>query len=293
MNRLALSLGPLLAACATSPPAHIGPVTAIAVAADGRIAACSQAGIGVGDDVHDWRRERPFACAFSAAGELLAAGGDIGRHGCLQLHDPDGTDRLYLQRGDDVFYAVAIATDGRVAAGNASGRVWLGELDDLTGIVEAATLRHTGPCRALAFSPDGATLATGGRDGRLLLHHKTTGATREVLDHTAGIECLCWLGDERLAAGARDGRVRLHDRSGRLLRTWQRLRGAVLALAACGDDLLIGLEDGRLLRVHPERDEPEVIAAWSSPIFALAMLDQHRVLVGQQAALRVQALPVR
>lgn len=187
---------------------------------------------------------------------------------------------------DDVVGAVAGSPDARlVAAGAADGVVVVWSLDGDAPPKQVA--RHDGPCRGVAFV-DAGTLVSSGRDGRLLWIDLATGAVRERLDHTAGIECVVVGADGTVASGARDGRVRVHDASGRLVRTWQRLGGSVLALVECAPGWLAGTDTGRVLRLLPDREDAEPVAEPGVPVHALARastLRGERLLVGTQTGL--------
>ncbi|HZN40992.1 MAG TPA: hypothetical protein VFD82_19455 [Planctomycetota bacterium] len=234
-----------LAACALRPATHVGPVTATALVGERRFE-CSQAGVFEALPAGPrWLCDpgfRPFALAGRAAhGErtalLLVGGGTPAQSGEVALLDLGGHVAARAHLAQDLVYAVALATSAdQAAAACADGVVRVLHLPDLEP--EPTSWRHAGPAVAVAFSPDGALLASGGHDGVILLGSPETAATpRALLDHTAAVTCLLWTPDGRLTSGARDGKVRLHDRSGRLLHTWQRLGGAITHLAVRGGQI--------------------------------------------------------
>jgi WD40 repeat protein len=144
---------------------------------------------------------------------------------------------------DDLVYGAALAPEKALAAAAcADGAVHVFALPALTRT--ATPWRHEGPAVAVAFAPGGALLASAGRDGKILLGDPVADARPlALLDHTAAVTCLAWSTDgERLASGAVDGKVRLHERTGRLLRTWARLGGAVTAVELRADRIVASIE---------------------------------------------------
>ncbi len=263
-----------LAGCAAAPPAiHVGPVTAIARADDGALLSASQGGVLLGTPP-DLRRigasgHRPFAVAAIPGGErLLAGGGEPGQRGVLWVQDRH-LRFLHAQRvAGDVVTAVAVSGDGRLgAAGCADGTVLLWPLVDPLG-ARVAVAPHAGACRGVAFAAGGDAVLSCGVDGRLLRTPLPLAPPTEFLGHTAGIECLLLLPDGTVASGARDGRVRVHGSDGRLLRTWQRLGGAVLALAWTGQ-LCAGTDRGEVLLLLDDREAAVPLVTLPGPVHSL------------------------
>lgn len=186
-----------------------------AITRDGGLAILSTAGA-----VHHTPARRPTAAAWTAAG-LFVGGKDgsvsridpatgelgvptpvvpgaiwhlepladgrllVGSHGApenpVRLFDPATGAVTESQPGGPSRYHSAVSADGRLgAAGQQDGRVPIWEL--ATG-----TLLHTlhaddGPTLGVAFSPDGATLATTGFGGRVMLWDVATGTQLRSID---------------------------------------------------------------------------------------------------------------
>ncbi len=150
------------------------------------------------------------ALAFRPDGRELAAGG---ADGSLRLYDrahidqpprllvPEGAVVTALRYRPGTALLAAAATDGRV-------RLWdTGAPEDGPTELDAPA-----PMRALAFSPDGASLAAGGDGGALIWDVTRPASPPRVIGGAAEVRSLAVSRDGRLlAAGSAGGPIRLFD----------------------------------------------------------------------------------
>src|SRR5262249_10330732 len=119
--------------------------------------------------------------AYSANGKILASGGN----GAVRLWDADTSRELGHFPGSRCF---AVSPDGTRLASQAAagppGRVLL--WDTRSGKELHRLPAHQGEAFALAFSPDGKLLATGGLDGTLRLWNALTGKQVSLLTANGG-----------------------------------------------------------------------------------------------------------
>jgi WD40 repeat protein len=159
------------------------------------------------------------ALAVSPDGKVVAGGGD---DGAVQLWDAAGGKALEKSAGGtDWLLAVAFSPDGRsVAAGGYDGVVRVYATDTGKKLIEWKAQAAAPPgmpappasvVSALAFSPDGKTLAAGGTDGQVHLFQSADAKLlRSLTGHTSSVSGVAFHpGGAVLASSGRDRTVRL------------------------------------------------------------------------------------
>jgi WD40 repeat protein len=146
--------------------------------------------------------------SYSRDGRWLLTGGGRDR---AKLHDLRAGGRRTLGGWTGLLMALAITPDGARAAVSPNNGMALGLYDlkqDPPGLT-AVTIAWR--CRALAYSPDGAVLATANYDHTIRLLHGAFGFETHRLDgHTDQVLAVAFSPDGRtLASASRDGTVRL------------------------------------------------------------------------------------
>ncbi|TFG63791.1 MAG: hypothetical protein E4H36_04730 [Spirochaetales bacterium] len=172
----------------------------------------------------------------------------------------DGTIRIWDRRSGNLVRVVrevsgiaedlAVMPEKSVLAGAfQDGTIGL---YDKNGNVIRRIAAHSGAARAVAFSRNGTSLASGGADGFLKLWETETGRLiRSVPIRQEGITAVTWLpGTEFILTASAGGGLQVTDsRTGTEQKKIEAARTAIRSLAASdnGDRFAMGLEDGTIL----------------------------------------------
>jgi WD40 repeat protein len=206
------------AAIGASSVGHVGNVRGVAIdpagrwfASAGHDATVRVWDLATGDEVTrlDDHRSEALDVAFSADGALLAS---AGQDGAVIVYRTE--DFAEIARFELALPARAIAFNPVVDSQLAIGRQdWLVTVwDALTDDVVAELSGHDDRVFDVAFSPDGAAVASAGRDQKIIVHDVDTGRMlTELAGHSADVRSLAYTASGRLVSGSRDRTVMVWD----------------------------------------------------------------------------------
>jgi WD40 repeat protein len=182
-----------------------------------------------------------FAFALSADGRLMAASDQLGEVAVSAAPGGELSHRLTGAKGQLWRLAFSAAAD-RVAAGDADGKVYVWDLP--SGRLLWSRQRQP-VCQALAFSPDGRTLAVGGDHGPLKLHDVATGDETARIEVPGSTDCAFSRDSRRLATGGGAEVLWWDVMAGKVLRRFSGHRGVeALALDPAERHLATAAWDG-------------------------------------------------
>ena len=198
--------------------------------------------------------------AFTGDDALVSGAED----GLRRWRISDWSQAASRAEGTEAVASLAVSADLKlIAVGTLKGTVRVLDADSGRQLLELSGV--TGSVRALAFSPDGKTLAAGGDPDIHLWSIPSGAALGRLAGHTGKLWALAFDGTgNRLASGGSDKTVRLWDVSRRqqLLRLDAGERVRAVAFTSSGDELVTAgmqqpirmwsVADGRLLKSMDE-----------------------------------------
>ena len=194
--------------------------------------------IKTGKTIHTYSREGNLG-VFSPDGKTLASAGwrgielwEVGTH--------KNISSLKMLRTD--IRCLAFSPDSQILAWVREDQVKLwkhasGSLFGFIGLGITTLKGHTDEVHSVAFSPDGATLASAGRDKTVKLWNVSTGQNIRTLEHIKPVMNVAFSPDGKtLAAGRVGGEIELWNVStGQNLATFGKHKGAVFSVAFSPD----------------------------------------------------------
>lgn len=177
---------------------------------------------------------RILAAALSADGQLVATGHHDGTLRLWRAATGALEDELRPRGPPDPVTSVAFSVDGRLVAAAVGTRTVVWSVDRP---IAAIVLRHESAVAAVAFSPDGAHVATGDEEGVARVWRLRTRTSGVLVGHAGKVTSLSFSPDGRsLVTGSVDETARIWDTQTRDATAELRGHGGLVVAASFGRD---------------------------------------------------------
>ena len=180
-----------------------------------------------------------------------------------------GTALSVLRFHEGAVNAVAVLPDGRFASGSEDGRIalWRLGLPEPERVLEG----HAGPVAGLAVSPDGQTLASAAWDGTARLWPLAGGSARVLEGHKGTVNAVAFLPDGRAVTAGADATVRVWSAVGEP-GTSVTLPSALSTLAVAADGAIAAAgADATVRFLNTDGATRASVELGPAPVIALAL----------------------
>ncbi len=210
----------------------------------------------------------------SPDGKFIASVGD----NSLRLWEANGKLWQQIESSDQGIRAVAFSPDSQIVAMSKNAQI---ELWDVKNTQKSPTeprrvlTGHQAAVYAIAVSPDGQTIASGGDDKTIKLWHLDGKLRQSIVAHDERIWKIAFTPDgQAIASASEDGTVKLWQTDGTLLATLNHQGGAVwgvaispqgdlIASSSRDDTVKLWKLDGTLMKTIPGQSKGITRVAWS------------------------------
>lgn len=201
---------------------------------------------------------RVESIAYYPSGPALAEASDDGE---IRVWNPDdGSLKQTLASGVKGLRAVAVTSDGKIVANNQSDAGSLGHVIVLRNAATGEKIAELSSARlaatSLAFSPDGATLASAGGKKLNFWSVADKKALHEISAHDGAIQGIAFFPDgKRLASCGSDDHIKIWDvETGKMIREIEADQDGVLSVAVSpsGRTVASGGGDNRVRLWDPD-----------------------------------------
>ncbi len=251
---------------------------------DGAIARLGKGPIGTGDK----------AIALSPNGQSLAVASGIG----IWLYDVATSRELMLLPSVNAVSSVTFSRDGmQLASGSVDGTVALWDIatGQNTNTFEArrgkispvsfsqkGTLTASRSVESVAFSPNGTLIASGRKDGTVVLQDIATGNATTLEGHTDWVSSVAFSSQGVLASGSLDRTIKLWNAAtGQNTDTFEARRGNVLSIAFSPDGTILasGLGDGTVVLWDVATENATALEGHTEDVRSVAFSPDGTILV--------------
>ncbi|QIJ75431.1 c-type cytochrome [Methylobacterium sp. NI91] len=206
------------------------------------------------------------ALAITGDGRLAVSGGFD--QAAIVWGLDTGAALSVLRFHDGAVNAVAALPDGRFASGSEDGRIALWRLGQAEP--ERVLEGHAGPVAGLAVSPDGAALASAAWDGTARIWPLAGGPARILEGHKGNVNAVAFLPDGGLVTAGADASVRIWTGDGQPV-TSATLPSPLSALAFAADgEIAAAGADATVRFLGRDGSERGQVELGPAPVIALA-----------------------
>jgi WD40 repeat protein len=227
-----------------------------------------------------------YTAAFSPDLKWLVTGSE---DGMLRLLSTDNWQEKFVEaKAHSKCHVTALAWSSdinKIVSGDENGRLKIWDFNQQQGKISEAQLQpqsHNDRIRAIAFSPNGKYIASGGTSKEIKIWNVESGVLIELPGHENTIRAIAWNSDStKIATGSRDNTIKIWDLDSKApLKIFN--HGSWIRALLWEDNIIVSAGDDNKIKiwdVKTETGNPQVLGEHEDIIRTIAFNPDRRKIV--------------